>query len=116
MLKSKLNINLHVLAFLCICNFWKPQEINASVIKQSNSPLVSIEIRFCDFPDHQKKGVLFINGRKQCSIKSGEKQYLNHPADSSLHLKIKIGKSEFTQDGFYIIEKTGGVISIDYFF
>lgn len=78
--------------------------------------LVSLEIRFCAFPDKFKTGILFINGKKKAGVKSGSRFVFSFPADSSIHLKIKLGKNEYVQDGNFITEKNGGVINVEYFF
>lgn len=77
---------------------------------------VPVEIRFCSFPDGFKTGILFINGQKKTVVKSGRVFVFSFPADSSMHLKIKMGKNEYIQDGNFIIEKNGGVVNVEYFF
>jgi hypothetical protein len=77
---------------------------------------VPVEIRFCSFPDGFKTGILFINGQKKTAVKSGSVFVFSFPADSSMHLKIKMGKNEYIQDGNFIIEKNGGVVNVEYFF
>ncbi len=89
-----------------------------SEIKKVSSldTVVPVEIRFCSFPNEFGKGKLFINDKKIGIVKSNGFYVQNFPINSDIHIRIRLGKTDYYQDGYYQVEKNGGVINVDYFF
>ncbi|MEK0422066.1 MAG: hypothetical protein RLZZ161_1917 [Bacteroidota bacterium] len=114
MQKNKVINNRFIIGLLFIYVLLNINRIYANM--PDTSKFVPIEIRLCDFPDNHKKGILFINYKKKVPVKSGDVYVFSYPADSLLHLNIKLGGTNYVQDGYYLIDKTGGVITVHYFF
>jgi len=103
-----------VVLFVNVCGEFNT--INASVQLLKNCTTVPLEIRLCEFDDHVNGGTIFLNGKKTASVKSGQRLLIQFPIDSALNLKIKVGKISYFQDGFFNIDKTGGILEVDCLF